>query len=146
MKVAERYAQHLDASLAIVHKRRVKGKKNQTEAKTIVGTVKNKQCVMIDDMIDTAGTITQGAELLMDKGAKSVIGAATHGLLSGPAVDRLKNSQFEKVFICDTLPIPPEKQFDKLEILPTAPLLADAIRAVFQDTSVSHIFDGLNQS
>ncbi len=146
VKVAERYAQQLDASLAIIHKRRVKGKKNATEAKTIVGKVKGKRCVMIDDMIDTAGTICQGADLLMSKGASSVIGAATHGLFSGPAVDRLKNSEFEKVIITDTLPLPSEKIFDKLEVLTIADVLANAIRAVFEDTSVSHIFDGMNQS
>ena len=146
VKVAERYAQQLDASLAIIHKRRVKGRKNETEAKTIVGKVKGKRCVMIDDMIDTAGTICQGAELLMKKGATSVIGGATHGLFSGPAIDRLKNSEFEKVLVTDTLPLPSEKRFDKLEVLSIADILADAIRAVFEDTSVSHIFDGLNHN
>lgn len=146
VKVAERYAQQLDASLAIIHKRRVKGRKNQTEAKTIVGKVKGKRCVMIDDMIDTAGTICQGAELLIEKGATSVIGGATHGLFSGPAIDRLKNSQFDKVLVTDTLPLPPEKRFDKLEVLTIADIIADAVRAVFEDTSVSHIFDGLNHN
>ena len=146
VKVAERYAQQLDASLAIIHKRRVKGRKNETEAKTIVGKVKGKRCVMIDDMIDTAGTICQGAELLMKKGATSVIGGATHGLFSGPAIDRLKNSEFEKVLVTDTLPLPSEKRFDKLEVLSIADILADATRAVFEDTSVSHIFDGLNHN
>jgi len=146
VKVAERYSQKLDASLAIIHKRRVKGVKNSTEAKTIVGKVKGKKCVMIDDMIDTAGTICQGAELLMEKGAHSVIGGATHGVFSGPAIDRLKNSVFEKVIVTDTCPLPDDKRFDKLEVISVADILADAIRAVFEDTSVSHIFDGLNQS
>jgi len=146
VKVAERYSQILDADLAIVHKRRVKGKKNAAEAKSIVGSVKGRRCVLIDDMIDTAGTICQGATLLKEKGASSVIGAATHGVFSGPAVDRLKNSDFEKVIVTDTCPIPSEKQFDKLEILSVADIIADAIIAVFEDTSVSHIFDGLNQS
>ncbi len=146
VKVAERYAQQLHADLAIVHKRRVKGLKNAVEAKDIVGEVEGRDCVVIDDMIDTAGTICSAAELLMERGARSVTAAATHGVFSGPAIDRLKNSVLDKVVITDTLPIPPEKQFDKLEVLSVAPLLADAIRAVFEDSSVSSIFDGQNQN
>ncbi len=146
VKVAERYAQQLHADLAIVHKRRLKGVKNQVEAKDIVGEVEGRTCVLIDDMIDTAGTICQAAELLMERGAKSVTAAATHGVFSGPAIDRLKNSVLEKVIVTDTLPMPAEKQFDKLEVLSVAPLIADAIRAVFEDSSVSSIFDGQNQN
>jgi ribose-phosphate pyrophosphokinase len=145
VKVAERYSQKLAADLAIVHKRRLKGKQNQVEAKDIVGEVEGRRCVLIDDMIDTAGTICSAAELLMERGAASVVAAATHGVFSGPAIDRLKNSVLDNVIVTDTLPLPPEKQFDKLEILSVAPLLADAIRAVFEDTSVSQIFGGLNQ-
>ncbi len=146
VKVAERYAQQLHADLAIVHKRRLKGVKNAVEAKDIVGEVEGRACVLIDDMIDTAGTICSAAELLVERGASSVTAAATHGVFSGPAVDRLKNSVIDKVVVTDTLPMPSEKQFDKLQVLSVAPLIADAIRAVFEDTSVSRIFGGQNQN
>ena len=145
VKVAERYAQQLHADLAIVHKRRVKGVKNVAEAKDVVGEVAGRACVIIDDMIDTAGTICQAAELLMERGASSVTAAATHGVFSGPAIDRLKNSVLDNVIITDTLPMPSEKRFDKLEVLSCSAVIADAIRAVFEDTSVSQIFDGQNQ-
>lgn len=146
VKVAERYANQLGASLAIVHKRRVAGKKNEVEAKDVVGEVEGKDCVLIDDMIDTGGTIVAAAEQLAEKGARSVLAATTHGVLSGPAVDRLKNSVIEKVIVTDTLPIPPEKQFDKLVVLSVAGIIARAIEAVFMDTTVSEIFDGNNLS
>ena len=146
VKVAERYAQQLDADLAIVHKRRLHGVKNAVEAKDVVGEVEGRDCVLIDDMIDTAGTICSAAELLIERGASSVTAAATHGVFSGPAIDRLKNSVLDRVVVTDTLPMPADKQFDKLEILSVAPLLADAIRAVFEDTSVSRIFGGQNQN
>jgi ribose-phosphate pyrophosphokinase len=145
VKVAERYAQQLHADLAIVHKRRVKGLKNTAEAKDVVGEVQGRDCVLIDDMIDTAGTICQAAELLKERGAASVSAAATHGVFSGPAVDRLKNSVLENVIVTDTLPLPSEKRFDRLEVLTVANVIADAIRAVFEDASVSSIFDGQNQ-
>ncbi len=146
VKVAERYAQQLDADLAIVHKRRLHGVKNAVEAKDVVGEVEGRDCVLIDDMIDTAGTICSAAELLIERGASSVTAAATHGVFSGPAIDRLKNSVLDRVVVTDTLPMPADKQFDKLEVLSVAPLLADAIRAVFEDTSVSRIFGGQNQN
>ena len=145
VKVAERYANKLGASLAIVHKRRVVDKKNSVEAKDVVGDVDGKVCVLIDDMIDTGGTIVAAAEQLVEKGAKSVFAATTHPLLSGPAVDRLKNSCIEKVIVTDTLPLGPEKRFDKLVVLSIAGILARAIEAVFMDTTVSEIFDGNNQ-
>ncbi len=145
VKVAERYSQSLHADLAIVHKRRLKVEKNAVEAKDIVGDVEGRDCVLIDDMIDTAGTICQAAELLVERGAASVMAAATHGVFSGPAIDRLKNSVIDRVIVTNTLTIPPEKQFDKLEVLSVAPLIADAIRAVFADASVSELFGGHNQ-
>jgi ribose-phosphate pyrophosphokinase len=144
VKVAERYANQLHADLAIVHKRRLKGVKNAVEAKDVVGEVDGRTCVLIDDMIDTAGTICSAAELLKERGARSVCAVATHGVFSGPAVDRMKNAPLDKVVITDTLPIPPEKQFDNLEVLSVAEIIAAAIRAVFEDTSVSEIFDGQN--
>ncbi|MCX7621417.1 MAG: ribose-phosphate diphosphokinase [Acidimicrobiales bacterium] len=146
VKVAERYAQTLHADLAIVHKRRVKGLKNEVEARDVVGEVTGRKCVLIDDMIDTAGTIVAAAELLVEHGASEVFAAATHAVLSGAAVDRLKNSVITKVVVTNTLPLPPEKQFDKLEVLSVAGIIADAIDAVFEDTSVSEIFGGANQS
>ena len=145
VKVAERYANALHADLAIVHKRRVKGAKNQVEAKDVVGEVEGRTCVLIDDMIDTAGTIGAAAEQLAEHGASSVYCAATHGVFSGPAIDRLKNSNLEKVVVTNTLPLPPEKHIDKIEILSAAGIIADAIDAVFEDTSVSEIFGGQNQ-
>ena len=139
VKVAERYANQLGASLAIVHKRRVAGLKNTVEAKDVVGDVEGKVCVLIDDMIDTGGTIVAAAEQLTEKGARSVIAATTHPVLSGPAVDRLKNSTIEKVIVTDSLPLPPEKQFDKLVVLSVSGIIAKAVEAVFQDLSLIHI-------
>jgi ribose-phosphate pyrophosphokinase len=144
VKVAERYANVLHADLAIVHKRRVRGEKNSVEAKEVVGNVAGRPCVLIDDMIDTGGTLVAAAEQLMEQGASQVCAAATHGVLSGPAIDRLKTSVISKVVETNTLPLPPEKQIDKLEVLSVAPVIADAIDAVFEDTSVSEIFDGAN--
>ena len=146
VKVAERYANQLHADLAIVHKRRVKGAKNSVEAKDVVGDVAGRCCVLIDDMIDTAGTIVAAADQLTERGAAAVYCAATHGVFSGPAIDRLKNSTIEKVVITNTLPLPPEKRIDKIEVLSAAGIIADAIDAVFEDSSVSEIFDGQNQS
>jgi len=146
VKVAERYANVLHADLAIVHKRRVKGAKNSVEAKDVVGEVAGRTCVIIDDMIDTGGTIVAAADQLVDKGAERVFAATTHGVFSGPAIDRLKNSVIEKVVCTNTLPLPPEKQIDKIEVLSVAGIIADAIDAVFGNTSVSEIFGGANQS
>jgi len=144
VKVAERYANQLGASLAIVHKRRDVTEKNSVVAKDVVGDVAGKVCVLIDDMIDTGGTIVAASEQLAERGAKSVIAATTHPLLSGPAVDRLKNSPIEKVVVTDTLPLAPEKRFDKLVVLSVADIIARAIEAVFMDTTVSEIFGGAN--
>jgi ribose-phosphate pyrophosphokinase len=146
VKVAERYANVLHADLAIVHKRRVRGAQNAVEAKEVVGNVAGRTCVLIDDMIDTGGTLVAAAEQLIEQGASQVCAAATHGVLSGPAIDRLKNSVISKVVVTNTLPLPPEKQIDKIVVLSVAPVIADAIDAVFEDTSVSEIFGGANQS
>ncbi len=146
VKVAERYAQILHADLAIVHKRRLKGVKNEVEAKDVVGEVSGRTCVLIDDMIDTAGTIVAAAELLKEHGANEVYAAATHPVLSGPAIDRIKNSVIAKLVVTNTIPLTPEKQIDKIEVLSVAGIIADAIDAVFEDTSVSEIFGGANQS
>ncbi len=144
VKVAERYTSLLHADLAIVHKRRAKDQRNMVEAKEIVGEVRGRTCVLIDDMIDTGGTIVAAAELLIDQGADRVIAATTHGVFSGPAIDRLKNAAIETVICTDTLPLPSEKQIDKIKVLSVAPIIARAISAVFEDTSVSEIFGGNN--
>lgn len=146
VKVAERYANTLHADLAIVHKRRARGEKNMVEAKEVVGRVKGRTCVLIDDMVDTGGSLAAAAEQLVERGAKKVYAAATHGVLSGPAVDRIKNSVISKLVITDTLPLPPEKQIDKIEVVSVAGIIAAAIDAVFSGTSVSEIFDGANQT
>jgi ribose-phosphate pyrophosphokinase len=146
VKVAEQYANELGADLAIVHKRRVKGEKNAVEARDVVGDVQDRCCVLIDDMIDTAGTMVAAAEQLVEHGASEVHAACTHAVLSGPAVDRIKNSSIGRLITTNTLPLPPEKQFDKLEVHSIAPILAKAIDAVFEDTSVSELFGGRNQT
>jgi ribose-phosphate pyrophosphokinase len=146
VKVAERYTNVLNADLAIVHKRRVKGVKNSVEAKEIVGEVEGRTCVLIDDMIDTGGTLVAAAELLAERGASAVYAAATHGVLSGPAIDRIKNSVINKVVVTNTLPLPAEKQIDKIEVLSIAKVLAETINAVFEDKSVGEIFGGANQN
>ena len=146
VKVAERYANVLHADLAIVHKRRVKDAKNAVEAKEVVGNVAGRTCVLIDDMIDTAATLVAAAEQLVEQGASQVCAAATHGVLSGPAIDRLKNSVIAKVVVTNTLPLPPEREIGKIGVLSVAKVIADTIDAIFEDTSVSEIFDGANQS
>ena len=144
VKVAERYANQLHADLAIVHKRRSMQLKNVVEAKDIVVEVDGRTCVLIDDMIDTGGTIVAAAELLIEKGAARVFVATTHAVFSGPAAERLQSSGIEQVVATNTLPLPPDKRFDKLVVLSVAPIIARAIHAVFEDTSVSEIFDEAN--
>ena len=146
VKVAERYANRLGAAIAIVHKRHIPGEKNAVEAREIVGEVDGRPCVLIDDMIDTAGTIVAAADALVAHGATTVCAYATHGLFSGPAIDRLKNSRIDSIVVTNTLPLPSEKAIDKIEVLSIAAVIADAINAVFRDTSVSEIFGGANQS
>jgi ribose-phosphate pyrophosphokinase len=144
VKVAERYSQHLGCELALVHKTRPRGSANTVEARHVVGDVAGRHCVLIDDMIDTAGTICAGAELLQGAGAADIWAMATHAVLSDPAVDRLKASPISRVVVTDTLPVGPDRTFDQLEVLSVAEIIADAIDAVFEDTSVSEIFGGDN--
>ncbi len=146
IKVAERLAQHLHADLAFIYKRRPKNTTNVAIARDVIGDVEGRQCILVDDMIDTAGTIVSAAEILKTKGATAVWAMATHGVLSGPAIDRLKNAPIDRVVITNTLPLPAEKQLDKIEVLSVARIIADALNAVFEDTSVSEIFGGENQS
>ena len=144
VKVAERYSQHLGADLALVHETRPGNVANHVEARHVVGDVAGRRCVIIDDMIDTAGTVAAAAELLADSGASDIWAMATHGLLSDPAADRLKSSPISRVVVTDTLPVPEDRVFDKLEVLSVAKVIADALDAVFEDTSVSEIFGGDN--
>jgi ribose-phosphate pyrophosphokinase len=146
VKVAERYSTALGADLAFVHKRHVKGKANAVEARGVIGEVQGRCCVLIDDMIDTAGTIVAAADILMDSGASDVWAMATHGILSGPAIDRIKNSKITRLVVTDTLPLPADKELPITEVLSVAGIIADAIDAVFEDTSVSEIFGGENQA
>jgi ribose-phosphate pyrophosphokinase len=147
IKVAERMAQHLhdcDADIAFIYKRRPKGKANVVEAKEVIGDVKGRLCILTDDMIDTGGTIVSAAEILLARGATEVWAMATHGVLSGPAIDRLKNAPLERLILTNTLPLPPEKQLPQIEVLSVAEIIAEALSAVFDDTSVSEIFGGDN--
>jgi ribose-phosphate pyrophosphokinase len=149
LKLARRFANclgdaNVESDLAFIDKRRPKGTHNVAEATDVVGNVSGGVCVLVDDMIDTAGTIVSAANLLMDRGAREVWVAATHGVLSGPAVDRLKNAPVCQVVVTNTLPIPDDKRFDALQVLSIAPIIAEALDAVFADASVSEIFRGDN--
>ena len=144
VRVAERWTDRLNCGLAIIHKRRDPHVANEVKVYEVVGDVAGRTCILVDDMIDTAGTITKAAEALMENGAAEVVVAATHAVLSGPAVDRLKNSPITEVVVTDTLPVPDELRFDKLTVLTIAPLLARAIREVFEDGSVTSLFDGVS--
>jgi ribose-phosphate pyrophosphokinase len=143
VRVAERWAERLgSAPLAFIHKTHDITVANSVVANRVVGEVRGRTCVLVDDMIDTAGTITAAADALFDAGAADVIVAATHGVLSGPATDRLKNSRIREVVLTNTLPLSPDQEFDKLTVLSIAPLIAQAINAVFADGSVTSLFDG----
>ncbi|WP_294631604.1 ribose-phosphate diphosphokinase [Rothia mucilaginosa] len=142
VRVAEHWADLLGgAPLAFVHKTRDINVPNQAVSKTVVGDIEGRTCVLIDDMIDTGGTIAGAVKVLMDKGAKEVIIAATHPVLSDPAAERLSQCGAVEVIVTNTLPVPEEKQFDNLTILSIAPLIARAIREVFDEGSVTEIFD-----
>ena len=143
IKVAERWSARLgSAPLAFIHKTRRTDVANEVVANRVVGEVKGKICVLTDDMIDTGGTIVKAAEACVEAGAAGVIIAATHPILSDPAVDRLKNSPATEIVVTNTLPVPEDKQFDKLTTLSIAPLIGRAIREVFEDGSVTSMFDG----
>jgi ribose-phosphate pyrophosphokinase len=142
VRVADMWADRLNCALAIIHKRRDPNVVNTVVVHEVVGDVSGRVCLLVDDMIDTAGTICQASEALLARGAKSVIAAATHPVLSGPALDRLQASAFEEVIVSNTLPIPGERQFDRLTVLSIAPLIARAITEVFEDGSVTSLFDG----
>jgi ribose-phosphate pyrophosphokinase len=143
IKVAERWSARLrGAPLAFIHKTRRTDRPNETVANRVVGDVHGRLCVLVDDMIDTGGTIAKATEALMKDGAAGVVVAATHAILSDPAVDLLKNCPAQEVVVTNTLPIPAEREFDKLTQLSIGPLVARAIREVFEDGSVTSMFDG----
>ena len=142
IRVAEKWSKKLGgAPLAFVHKTRDTTRPNVAVANRVVGEVAGKECVLVDDMIDTAGTITEAINVLNDAGAKKVIVVATHGILSDPATKRLSESGAAEVVVTDTLPIPAEKRFEQLTVLSIAPLLARAIQEVFEDGSVTSLFN-----
>jgi ribose-phosphate pyrophosphokinase len=142
VRVCERWTDRLGCPLAIIHKRRDPDVANQVRMFEVVGQVRGRTCILVDDMIDTGSTIAKAAEALFEQGAERIIATATHGVLSGAAVDVLKNSRISEVIITNTLPVPEEKKFEQLTVLSIAPLLARAISEVFSDGSVTSLFDG----
>ncbi len=152
VRLADKFVQHLydhnginNGQVAFLHKRRRRDARNVSETKTVVGEVRGKLCIVVDDFIDTAGTLVHGVDRLVEAGASAVYAAATHPVLSDPAVDRIKNSPIQQVVVTNTLPIPSEKAIDKLVVLSIAPTIAQTIKAVFEEESVSELFHGENQ-
>ncbi len=142
VRVADIWADRLGAPLAIIHKRRDPNVPNKVSVHELVGEVAGRTCVLVDDMIDTGGTIVAAAKALKENGASRVIVAATHAVFSDPAVERLSDESIDAVVVTNTLPLPPEKQFKTLTVLSIAPLIAKAISAVFGDDSVTSLFPG----
>ncbi len=145
IKTAEKLREYLHADLAFLYKRRSRTEAHKIEEMAVVGEVEGRPCVLVDDMIDTAGTVSKGAEALAAQGAGPIYVAATHALLSGKARQALEEAPISQVVVTNTVPIPPEHEFANLKILSIAPLIASALRAVFEDLSVSEIFGGHNQ-
>jgi ribose-phosphate pyrophosphokinase len=142
VRVCERWTDRLGSPLAIIHKRRDPDVAHKVAVSEVVGDVAGRTCIVVDDMIDTGATIIKASEALFAQGAAQVIVTATHGVLSGAAVDGLKNSRISEVVVTSTLPISDEKRFDKLTVLSIAPLIARAIQEVFSDGSVTSLFEG----
>ena len=145
IKVAERLREHLDSEMAYIYKRRSRREAHKIDEMVIEGEVREKTCILIDDMIDTAGTITEGAKALARDGARDIYAAATHPVLSGKAVQKLEEAPIRQVVVTNTLPIPEEKRIPKMTVLSIAPIIGSALQAVFEDESVSEIFHGENQ-
>ncbi len=142
VRVADIWSDKLGAPLAIIHKRRDPRVPNQVSVHDIVGDVEGRVCLLVDDLIDTGRTIQKAAEALKKNGAKGVVVAATHAVFSDPASEVLQDPSIDQVVVTDTLPLPDHKRWDRLTVLPIAPLLARAIREVFDDGSVTSMFDG----
>lgn len=136
---ARSFANLLDLPIAIIEKRRPKA--NVSEVMNVIGDIEGKNVILIDDIIDTAGTITKAASVLKNFGAKKVYGCATHGVLSGPAIERIRDSELEKFIITDTIPLSEDKKIDKIEVVSVAPLFAEAIRRIHGNESVSKLFE-----
>ncbi len=142
VRVADIWSDKLGAPLAIIHKRRDPKVPNQVSVHEIVGEVEGRVCLLVDDLIDTGRTIQKAAEALKKAGAKSVVVAATHAVFSDPATEVLQSDVIDQVVVTDTLPLSADKRWDRLTVLPIAPLVARAIREVFDDGSVTSMFDG----
>lgn len=145
VKRATRFAAHLEAEVAFVYKRRRTDMRNEVTAQQVVGVVKDRHCVIVDDIIDTAGTAVESANLLLERGALSVMVLATHGVLSSPAIERLRDAPFSDIVITNSLPVSNDAlALPNLTVLSIAPLVAGTIEAIFNDHSVSEIFKGEN--
>lgn len=142
VRVAERWTDRLGSPLAIIHKRRDPRRAGDVSVHEVVGEVEDRTCIIVDDMIDTGGTVVRAAEALDARGAASVVAVASHGVFSGPAADRLAASPISEVVVTNTLPIPPQARFDNLTVLSIAPLIARAISEVFHNGSVTSLFEG----
>ncbi|SKA95397.1 ribose-phosphate pyrophosphokinase [Caloramator quimbayensis] len=136
---ARKFADRLHAPIAIIDKRRPKA--NVAEVMNVIGDIKNKKVILVDDMIDTAGTIVNGANALMDLGAKEVYACCTHAVLSGPAIERIRDSKIKELIMLNTIPLSKEKQIDKIKVISVAPVFAEAIKRIYEDLSVSKLFD-----
>jgi ribose-phosphate pyrophosphokinase len=136
---ARKFADRIHAPIAIIDKRRPKP--NVSEIMHVIGDIKDKTCILIDDMIDTAGTITNGANALVKMGAKDVYACCTHAVLSGPAIERINESVIKKLIMLNTIDLPENKNSDKFKILSVAPVFAEAIRRIYEEISVSKLFD-----
>lgn len=136
---ARAFANLLDLPIAIIEKRRPKA--NVSEVMNVIGDINGKNVILIDDIIDTAGTIAKAASVLKNFGAKKVYGCATHGVLSGPAIERIRDSELEKFIITDTIPLPEDKKIEKIEVVSVAPLFAEAIKRIHDNESVSKLFE-----
>jgi ribose-phosphate pyrophosphokinase len=145
VKTAERLREYLHADLAFIYKRRSRREAHKIETMTVVGEVEGKACILVDDIIDTAGTMAEGAKALARDGAAEIYAAATHPVLSGKAMQRLEEAPIKEVVVTNTLSVPQEKQMEKMTVLSIAPIIAAALQAVFEDESVSEIFHGQNQ-
>lgn len=137
---ARKFTQKLDMPLAIIDKRRPKA--NVSEVMNIIGNVEGKKCILVDDLIDTAGTLVHAADALVERGgATEVYACASHGVLSGPAIERIQNSPIKELTILDTIPLTNDKKLDKINVLPVAPVFTEALARIYEETSVSTLFD-----